>query len=137
MVAWSGTGAMGAILSLGCDEGISHLYRLFGSGSSTSGQLFWVRNRCFRVRRELGEGGYAYVYLVAEEPSGADGRGADGRAGGEVFALKRVLIQSNEQMREVEREVKLHSLVCRHRNIITLVESEVVVASDAAHAARL
>ena len=118
---------MGAMLSFGCDEGISHLCRLFnGNGASTMGQLFWVMNRCFRVRRELGEGGYAYVYLVAEEPAGSEARGGGSDTIGELFALKRVLIQSKEQLREVEREVKLHSLVCRHKNIITLVESEVV-----------
>ena len=93
---------MGATLSLGCNEGITHLYRLFGSGSERFPQQFWVKGRCFRVRRELGEGGYAFVYLVHELTDAASGGGDASR---DMFALKRVLIQSPDQMKEVQLEV--------------------------------
>ena len=114
---------MGTTLSLGCNEGISHLYRLFGSGSERFPQQFWVKGRCFRVRRELGEGGYAFVYLVHEVKDAASG---GGDASGDVFALKRVLIQSPDQMKEVRLEVDVQRRLSHHENILTLLEVEVV-----------
>ena len=56
-----------------------------------------VEGRRFSVSRQLGEGGFSYVYLVREIP---DTRG-------EEFALKRVILHEEEHARAVEHEIAI------------------------------
>ena len=42
------------------------------------------------------------------------------------YALKRVLIQNNEQLRDVREEIQVHRKVSHHENIITLIDSEII-----------
>lgn len=47
---------------MGCSwSGLAALYEAVSSGSDV-----WVNERRFRIVRELGEGGFAFVYLVRE-----------------------------------------------------------------------
>ena len=93
--------------------------------------------------KELGEGGYAFVYLVTEV-SNASNFGMNvsemnaldnaqhatksGKSSSAHFALKRVLIQNKEQLREVRREIDIHSKLCHHPHIITLMDSELTTS---------
>jgi hypothetical protein len=42
---------------------LNALYEVVGSGTDV-----WVNKRRFRIQRRLGEGGFAFVYLVREQP---------------------------------------------------------------------
>lgn len=49
---------------MGCTwSGLNALYEVVGSGTDV-----WVNKRRFRIQRRLGEGGFAFVYLVREQP---------------------------------------------------------------------
>ena len=49
---------------MGCTwSGLDALYGAVGSGADV-----WVNNRRFRIQRQIGEGGFAFVYLVRELP---------------------------------------------------------------------
>ncbi len=51
---------------MGCTwSGLSALYDVVSSGTEV-----WVNERCFRIVRQLGEGGFSFVFLVQERPSG-------------------------------------------------------------------
>ncbi len=51
---------------MGCTwSGLSALYGVVSSGTEV-----WVNERCFRIVRQLGEGGFSFVFLVQERPSG-------------------------------------------------------------------
>lgn len=48
---------------MGCTwSGLNVLYGAVGSGAEV-----WVNKRRFRIQRQLGEGGFAFVYLVREQ----------------------------------------------------------------------
>jgi serine/threonine kinase 16 len=50
---------------MGCTwSGLDALVGAVGSGAEV-----WVNKRRFRIQRQLGEGGFAFVYLVREELS--------------------------------------------------------------------
>lgn len=72
-----------------------------------------VEGRRFSVSRQLGEGGFSFVYLVREIP---DTRG-------EEFALKRVLLHEEEHARAVEREVAVMRQF-NHPNLLPLYAAE-------------
>lgn len=50
---------------MGCTwSGINVLYNVVSSGTEV-----WVNERCFRIIRQLGEGGFSVVFLVQKWPS--------------------------------------------------------------------
>lgn len=52
--------------AMGCTwSGLNALYDVVSSTSDV-----WLNDRRFRIVRQLGEGGYAFVYLVKEQPGG-------------------------------------------------------------------
>ena len=54
------------------------------------------------------------MYLVSDVQSGR------------IYALKRVLIQNKEQLQEVKHEIDVHTKLCRHFNIMSLLDNEIV-----------
>ena len=53
---------------MGCSiSGLSALY-----DAATSGGDVWINERRFRVLRQIGEGGFAFVYLVKEHEASSD-----------------------------------------------------------------
>ncbi len=50
---------------MGCTwSGINVLYNVVSSGTEV-----WVNERCFRIIRQLGEGGFSVVFLVQKWPT--------------------------------------------------------------------
>ena len=73
-----------------------------------------INGRSYKVEKLLGEGGFAFVYLIRDTSSGR------------LFALKKILVTTGQDgiqtaMREVEAYRRL-----RHPNIIKLLDSAVV-----------
>ena len=53
---------------MGCSiSGLNALYE-----SATGGGDVWINERRFRVLRQIGEGGFAFVYLVREQQPASD-----------------------------------------------------------------
>ncbi|KAG2495802.1 hypothetical protein HYH03_006044 [Edaphochlamys debaryana] len=76
-----------------------------------------VGHRRFRVLQKLGEGGYAVV-LLAVEVATPEHHHVDP----EPRALKKVLIQSREHLEAVQLEMRIHSAVQHHPNILPLLD---------------
>ncbi|KAJ3107322.1 Serine/threonine-protein kinase 16 [Phlyctochytrium bullatum] len=74
-------------------------------------------SRSFTVIRQLGEGGFSFVYLVRET--------TPGRASSTRYALKRVRIQLPEHEDRVRAEIAAHSAV-NSPHVLKLLDSSVV-----------
>lgn len=108
---------------MGCTwSGLDALYGAVGSGADV-----WVNNRRFRIQRQIGEGGFAFVYLVRELPGDERKDPHDPSHASEdgMYALKKVLIQSEEQLELVRQEIQVSPLF-KHPNIIRLLESSII-----------
>ncbi|WOK95217.1 putative serine/threonine-protein kinase [Canna indica] len=117
---------------MGCSfSGLNSLYdAVNGSGD------VWINQNRFRVVRQLGEGGFAFVYLVKEVV--ADGGGSlaskkfidsshvsdDG-----IYAMKKVIIQSEEQLELVKQEISVSTLFS-HPNLLPLLDHGIIPVKD-------
>ncbi|XP_065185561.1 serine/threonine-protein kinase 16-like [Sycon ciliatum] len=70
------------------------------------GQRLKVAGNDYQVVKRIGEGGFSFVFLV--------------RHGGKKYALKRMLIQIDEQEEAAHNEIEAHGLV-DHPNVMPLV----------------
>eukprot|EP01135_Chromosphaera_perkinsii_P009735 Nk52_evm1s1868 gene=Nk52_evmTU1s1868 len=98
-----------------CREG-SLLRRVFDSatGGRTGGKKsVTVNGKRFKIRRKLGEGGFAIVYLVECEQTF------------QQYALKRILCHDSAHIKEALREVELYRLF-DHMNIIEVIDYQIV-----------
>jgi hypothetical protein len=68
-----------------------------------------VNNRRLVVVRELGEGGFSFVYLTRDKRTG------------KLFAVKQLRAQSQEQSRMVRREIEVQQAL-EHPNILPLID---------------
>ncbi|PIA63367.1 hypothetical protein AQUCO_00201006v1 [Aquilegia coerulea] len=119
---------------MGCTfSGLNALYDAVNNGGDV-----WINENRFRIIRQLGEGGFAYVYLVKdigiESPSVVVGVGGgvgkkfkdpshvsdDG-----TYAMKKVLIQNDEQLELVREEVRVSSLFS-HPNLLPLLDHAII-----------
>ncbi|KHN15181.1 Serine/threonine-protein kinase 16 [Glycine soja] len=132
---------------MGCSfSGLNALYDSVNGGGDV-----WINENRFRIVRQLGEGGFAYVYLVKEAPDDSAARwprqeaqrllsslrnreiifvrcdecpisrfGDDG-----TYAMKKVLIQNNEQLELVREEIRVSSLF-NHPNLLPLLEHAII-----------
>ncbi|KAJ4961961.1 hypothetical protein NE237_021871 [Protea cynaroides] len=116
---------------MGCSfSGMNALY-----GAVNGGGDVWINENRFRILRQLGEGGFAYVYLVKEvgnESAVGGGVGAKIKDPSHVsddgtYALKKVLIQSNEQLELVKEEIRVSSLFS-HPNLLPLLDHAIIAA---------
>jgi serine/threonine kinase 16 len=80
---------------------------------------------------QLGEGGFSFVFLVQERPSGhhhlqqeAKDPSVDHHGDG-FFALKKVLIQNNEQLDLVKEEIHVSSYF-KHPNLLPLLDHAII-----------
>ncbi|GAB5033384.1 nak mpsk protein kinase [Nannochloropsis oceanica] len=68
--------------------------------------------RRVRIKKQLAEGGFGYVYLAQDAHTG------------EVYALKKMLCQVREQLEAAKREIFYHREL-RHPNLLPLIDSRV------------
>lgn len=109
---------------MGCTfSGLNALYDAVSGGPD-----FWINERRFRTVRQLGEGGFAFVYLVKEQlgdrpakkPKNPAWVAEDG-----LYALKKVIIQTEEQSALVKKEIHVSSLF-NHPNLLPLIDHSII-----------
>ncbi|XP_043726074.1 serine/threonine-protein kinase 16-like [Telopea speciosissima] len=114
---------------MGCSfSGMNALY-----GAANGGGDVWINENRFRILRQLGEGGSAYTYLVKEV-------GNDSAVGGGVgnkikdpshvsddgtYAMKKVLIQTSDQLELVREEIRVSSLFT-HPNLLPILDHAII-----------
>ncbi|XP_058115004.1 uncharacterized protein LOC131257999 isoform X2 [Magnolia sinica] len=125
---------------MGCSfSGLNALYDAVNGGGDV-----WINENRFRIVRQLGEGGFAYVYLVKEVTT--DGSAADTGSGKKfkdsshvsddgTYAMKKVLIQNNEQLELVRQEIRLSSLF-NHPNLLPLLDHAIIAVKGAQEGSR-
>ncbi|KAL2242998.1 probable serine/threonine-protein kinase DDB_G0291350 [Sesamum indicum] len=115
---------------MGCSfSGLNALYDAVNGGGDV-----WINENRFRILRQLGEGGFAFVYLVKEllsDPSNpADGisrkiKDPSHVSGDGTYAMKKVLIQNNEQLELVREEIRVSSQFS-HPNLLPLLDHAII-----------
>ncbi|MED6122427.1 hypothetical protein PIB30_039631 [Stylosanthes scabra] len=115
---------------MGCSfSGLNALYDAVSGGADV-----WINENRFRVVRQLGEGGFAFVYLVKEVP--ADSASSSSGLANKLknpsllsddgtYAMKKVLIQNSEQLALVKEEIRVSSLFS-HQNLLPLLDHAVI-----------
>ncbi|XP_042505197.1 probable serine/threonine-protein kinase DDB_G0291350 [Macadamia integrifolia] len=115
---------------MGCSfSGLNALYDAVNGGGDV-----WINENRFRILRQLGEGGFAYVYLVKEV--GNDSAVGSGGLAKKIkdpshvsddgtYAMKKVLIQTNEQLELVRAEIHVSSLF-NHPNLLPLLDHAII-----------
>lgn len=116
--------------NMGCSfSGLNALYDAVNGGGDV-----WINENRFKIVRQLGEGGFAYVYLVKEVVTDASAASAglsnklkdpsflsdDG-----TYAMKKVLIQNTEQLELVREEIRVSSLF-NHPNLLPLLDHAII-----------
>lgn len=102
---------------MGCTfSGFNAMYDAANGGGDV-----WINDIRFKIVRQLGEGGFAYVYLVKEVTSDSSSISAGGLAkkvkdpshlsDDGTYAMKKVLIQNNEQLELVREEIRLVTVI--------------------------
>ncbi|MBA0834853.1 hypothetical protein Goarm_007175 [Gossypium armourianum] len=116
---------------MGCTfSGFNAMYDAANGGGDV-----WINDIRFKIVRQLGEGGFAYVYLVKEVASDSSSISAGGLAkkvkspshlsDDGTYAMKKVLIQNNEQLELVREEIRVSSLFS-HRNLLPLLDHAII-----------
>lgn len=115
---------------MGCSfSGLNSLYDAVNGGADV-----WINENRFRIVRQLGEGGFAFVYLVKEilstDASSADGVAKKFKNPSHVsddgtYAMKKVLIQNSEQLELVREEIRVSSLFS-HSNLLPLLDHAII-----------
>ncbi|XP_051117004.1 uncharacterized protein LOC127241826 [Andrographis paniculata] len=113
---------------MGCSfSGLNALYDAVNGGGDV-----WINENRFRIIRQLGEGGFAYVFLVKEvvpdtANSGISKKIKDSSHVSEdgTYAMKKVLIQNNEQLELVKEEIRVSSQF-NHPNLLPLLDHAVI-----------
>ncbi|KAK2983314.1 hypothetical protein RJ640_001058 [Escallonia rubra] len=131
---------------MGCSfSGLNALYDAVNGGGDV-----WINDNRFRIVRQLGEGGFAYVFLVKEVLTDSTSSGGGGVAkkfkdpshvSGLIpppllhvksdmlydgtYAMKKVLIQNTEQLELVREEIRVSSLFS-HPNLLPLLDHAII-----------
>ncbi|KAF9594018.1 hypothetical protein IFM89_026826 [Coptis chinensis] len=112
---------------MGCSfSGLNALYDAVNGGEDV-----WINENRYRILRQLGEGGFAFVFLVqqvASDSSSSVGKklrdpsliSDDGR-----YAIKKVVIQSDEQLQLVKEEIRVSGLFS-HANLLPLIDHAII-----------
>ncbi|KAG0491904.1 hypothetical protein HPP92_004990 [Vanilla planifolia] len=121
---------------MGCSfSGLNAIYSAANGGGDV-----WINENRFRILKQLGEGGFTFVYLVKEIV--ADAAVSSGGLAAKKFidpshlsndgmyALKKVLIQSDEQLALVRQEVHVSSLF-NHPNLLPLLDHAIITVKGA------
>ncbi|KAK8583960.1 hypothetical protein V6N13_109349 [Hibiscus sabdariffa] len=116
---------------MGCSfSGLNAVYDAVNGGGDV-----WINDNRFRIVRQLGEGGFAFVYLVKEvvsDPSSASATGLAKKvkdpsylSDDGTYAMKKVLIQNSEQLELVREEIRVSSLFS-HPNLLPLLDHAII-----------
>ncbi|KAL8492460.1 hypothetical protein ACS0TY_023876 [Phlomoides rotata] len=115
---------------MGCSfSGLNALYDAVNGGGDV-----WINENRFRIVRQLGEGGFAFVYLVKEllsDPSNPSGgiaakiKDSSHISGDGTYAMKKVLIQTTEQLELVREEIRVSSQF-NHPNLLPLLDHAII-----------
>ncbi|KAM0979984.1 hypothetical protein ACFX13_016026 [Malus domestica] len=116
---------------MGCTfSGLGALYDAVNGGGDV-----WINENRFKIVRQLGEGGFAYVFLVKEVVADSSASGGGGLAkkfkdpshvsDDGTYALKKVLIQNSEQLELVKEEIRVSSLFS-HPNLLPLLDHAII-----------
>jgi len=113
---------------MGCSfSGLNALY-----DATNSGKDVWINENRYRIIRQLGEGGFAYVYLVKmllneSAPSSAPKKFKDPSHVSDdgTYAMKKVLIQNSDQLEVVKEEIRVSSLFS-HPNLLPLLDHAII-----------
>nr|DAD35165.1 TPA_asm: hypothetical protein HUJ06_005805 [Nelumbo nucifera] len=117
---------------MGCSfSGLNALYDAVNGGEDV-----WINDNRFKILRQLGEGGFSYVYLVKEVVEDVAGDGGGGGIRKKIkdssfvsddgtYAMKKVLIQTNEQLELVREEIRVSSLFS-HPNLLPLLDHAII-----------
>ncbi|CAM8924121.1 unnamed protein product [Rhodiola kirilowii] len=124
---------------MGCSfSGLNALYDAVNGGGDV-----WINENRYRIVRQLGEGGFAYVFLVKEvliDSSDAAAASSSGLAkkvkdkahlsDDGTYAMKKVLIQNTEQLELVREEIRVSSLF-NHPNLLPLLDHAIIAVKAA------
>nr|GEX90833.1 serine/threonine-protein kinase 16-like [Tanacetum cinerariifolium] len=98
----------------------------------SSAGYVWINENRFKIVRQLGEGGFAFVFLVKEVINeSSDGgiskkfRDSTHLSDDGTYAMKKVLIQSNDQLQLVKEEIRISSLF-NHANLLPLLDHAII-----------
>ncbi|KAI5069961.1 hypothetical protein GOP47_0014304 [Adiantum capillus-veneris] len=109
---------------MGCTfSGLNALYDAVSGGADV-----WINDRRFKLVRTLGEGGFSFVYLVKEQPGGRPGKQPSNpslTSDDGLYALKKVVIQTEEQLELVKKEIQTTSLF-NHPNLLPLIDHAII-----------
>jgi serine/threonine protein kinase len=75
-------------------------------------QKIRIKGREYVIERQLGEGGYSFVYLAQD-------------SSGKYYAIKKMLIQDTDQMIDAEREISIMTSLPPHQNIVRVFDSDI------------
>ncbi|KAK0586813.1 hypothetical protein LWI29_012722 [Acer saccharum] len=115
---------------MGCSfSGLNAFYDAVNGGGDV-----WINENRFRIVRQLGEGGFAYVFLVKEvlpdsssasSPLSKKVKDPSHLSDDGTYAMKKVLIQNNEQLELVREEIRVSSLF-NHPNLLPLLDHAII-----------
>ncbi|EFJ07707.1 hypothetical protein SELMODRAFT_185952 [Selaginella moellendorffii] len=110
---------------MGCSfSGLNALYEAVSGAAD-----IWINQRRFRIVRQLGEGGFAFVYLAREIQGDRPLKQSSQVSDDGLYAVKKVLIQSEEQLALVKREIQVSSLF-KHPNLLPLLEHSMIAVKQ-------
>ncbi|XP_042379840.1 probable serine/threonine-protein kinase DDB_G0291350 isoform X2 [Zingiber officinale] len=117
---------------MGCSfSGLNALYDAVNGGGEV-----WINDNRFRILRQLGEGGFAFVFLVKEVV--ADGNSSLAKkksinpshiSDDGTYAMKKVIIQTEEQLELVKQEIRVSSLFS-HPSLLPLIDHAIIPVKD-------
>ncbi|KAL5725609.1 non-specific serine/threonine protein kinase [Ranunculus cassubicifolius] len=111
---------------MGCSiSGLNALYDAVNGGGDV-----WINDNRFKILRQLGEGGFAFVFLVKQIDNSAAGitkkfKDPSHISDDGTYAMKKVLIQSSEQLQLVKEEIRVSSLFS-HPNLLPLLDHAII-----------
>ncbi|KAG9137140.1 hypothetical protein Leryth_011953 [Lithospermum erythrorhizon] len=117
---------------MGCSlSGLNSLYEAVNGQGDV-----WINENRFRVVRQLGEGGFAFVFLVKQVVSDPSNVGFSNKlkdpsfiSDDGTYAMKKVLIQNTEQLELVREEIRVSSLFT-HPNLLPLLDHAIIAVKD-------
>lgn len=117
---------------MGCSiSGLNSMYDAANAGGDV-----WINENRYRIIRKLGEGGFAFVFLVKEILTNNSSDNVDVGVTKKsnkssyisddgTYAMKKVLIQSDEQLALVKEEIRNSSLFS-HYNLLPLLDHAII-----------
>lgn len=90
-----------------------------------------------RIVKQIGEGGFSFVYLVQTDRTPTAEAAEAGQAIAEYLALKKILIQVEDHEQAFRREFGNYRKVGAHKNVLRLIDGGIVDGSNGVRAGYL